>query len=199
VDWTEDDELGPKEDGWSLHLTREDAEAFIAGFVSPHAGHSSPYKVEVPKQVLEALRATKKGSYYPRPRECPYPVVRSHERDAKASSLGNKAAIVVVIVAFLSLPVAFEQEWLSTPAGQAEATIIGVQDEKLQGKRSPAWFRHRVSLPDGSRAVFVSDRVHQPGSRILATVSRGRITGRTWLTAPYRLVGGPDRSSGARQ
>ena len=79
VDWTEEDELGAKEDGWSLHLTREDAEAFIAGFESPHAGHSGPYLIEVPNHVVDELRGTKNGAYHPRPRDCPYPAVPSRK------------------------------------------------------------------------------------------------------------------------
>ena len=88
-------------------------------------------------------------------------------------------------------PLAFEREFLSSSQGEAAVTIIGVQDDRPQGRRTPAAFRYRVSLRDGSRALFVSDRVQQPGSELIVTVSRGRLTGRLWLTDPYRPAGTP--------
>jgi hypothetical protein len=116
----------------------------------------------------------------------------------KAFVVDKVVPLVVVVGTLLAFPIAFEQEMLSVSEGQAEVTVIGVQDDKPQGKRAPAWFRYNVSLSDGSRAVFISERVQQPGARIIATVSRGRITGRMWLTGPYRQVGPPDQASGAR-
>ena len=74
VDWSEDDdELGVREDGYSLHLTREDAHSFIARSASRHSGYGTPHPVRVPEEVLEEVSRAGDGVYYPRPRECPYP------------------------------------------------------------------------------------------------------------------------------
>jgi hypothetical protein len=116
----------------------------------------------------------------------------------KAFVVDRVMPLVIVIGTLLTLPIAFEQEMLSVSEGQAEVTVIGIQDDKPQGKRAPAWFRYNVSLSNGSRAVFIFDRVQESGARIIATVSRGRITGRTWLTGPYRQVGPPHQASRAR-
>lgn len=73
VDWTEDDEAcGAKEAGFSLHLTREDAEAFVRANASPAFGQEAPRAVAVPEEVYEAVRRTACGLYAASPRECPY-------------------------------------------------------------------------------------------------------------------------------
>ena len=126
---------------------------------------------------------------------------RSHEgtrreplwepKPAEGRSKGRALAVCIAMAALLSAPLAFEREFLSSSQGEAAVTIIGVQDDRPQGRRTPAAFRYRVSLRDGSRALFVSDRVQQPGSELIVTVSRGRLTGRLWLTDPYRPAGTP--------
>src|SRR5262245_22621479 len=123
---------------------------------------------------------------------------RAAKRQRRKASVDKALALIVVIGALLTFPIAFEQEMLSVSEGQAEVTVIGIHDDKPQGTRAPSLFRYNVSLPDGSRALFISERVQQPGTRILATVSRGRITGRMWLTGPYRQVDPSHQASGAR-
>ena len=110
-----------------------------------------------------------------------------------SSSLLNLkvAAVMTGIVALLitGLLVANEQAFLSVPLGQVEATVVRLQDGKPQAaKGAPPWFRYAVVLSDGQQAMFVSDHVHSPGVRLRATVSRGRITHRTWLGPPYVVL-----------
>ena len=121
------------------------------------------------------------------------------KRKRRKAFVANKVVpFAIIIVALLAAPIAFEQEMLSVSEGQVEVTVIGIQDDRPQGNRTPAWFRYNVSLSDGSRAVFISERVLQSGTRIVANVCRGRITGRVWLTGPYHLVGSPDQPSRPR-
>ena len=106
------------------------------------------------------------------------------------SSLKTVALISGIVVLLIAgLLIANEQAFLSVPSGQAKATIVRLQDGKPQGKAgAPPAFRYVVALPDGQHAIFVSDRVHPPGVELLATVSRGRITRRTWLGPPYVVL-----------
>lgn len=76
IDWSEDDEAcGAREAGWSLHLSRADAAAYVRSHPSPHFGHGRPYRVEIPEAVYEEVRRAPHGVFKSRPRECPYPAV----------------------------------------------------------------------------------------------------------------------------
>lgn len=108
----------------------------------------------------------------------------------KHAKLTAAAVAVGTTALILTLLLVYEKDFLSTPAGQAEVVVVGVQGDKPQGKL-PAWFKYIVVLPDGTRGIFVSDRIQQSGERLLATVSRGRVTGRMWLGAPYRVLTDP--------
>lgn len=120
-----------------------------------------------------------------------------HAKPAKGGSKGRALAVGIGMVGLLSSPIVFEREFLSSPGGEAAVTIIGVQDDRPQERRTPASFRYRVSLDDGSRSLFVSDRIQRPGSKLIVTVLRGRLTGRLWLTDPYRPAGAPATSPSA--
>ena len=96
-----------------------------------------------------------------------------------------------IVVPLAMLAIAYEKDFVSRPAGQMEIVIVRVQVDKPQGRQSPPWIRYVVALPDGSRGIFVSEQLHRPGTRILATVSRGRITDRTWFGSPYVVLPGP--------
>jgi hypothetical protein len=110
---------------------------------------------------------------------------KSSKLAAGAVAIGTGAALMA------ALALGFEREFLSAPAGQAEVTVLAVQGERPQGRSSPQWFRYVVVLPDGTKGIFISDRLQRLGTRLIATVSRGRLSGRTWLSAPYRLVAEP--------
>jgi hypothetical protein len=118
-------------------------------------------------------------------------------KSAKASTARVVAIVLgTTISALILFAVAFERDLLSVPMGQAEVVVIRIQDDKPQGKLNPAWFRYLVALPDGTKATFVSDRMQRPGSRLVVTMSRGRVSRRVWLSGPYRLTAEP---SGARE
>lgn len=105
---------------------------------------------------------------------------------AKGGSKDRALAVGIAAVALLLAPLVLEREFLSSPQGETVVTISGVQDERPQGTRTPASFRYRVSLKDGSQALFISDRIQPEGTDLIVTVLRGRLTGRLWLTGPYR-------------
>ena len=49
-------------------------------------------------------------------------------------------------------------------------------------------FHYVVTLPDGSRGRLASEHLFKPGDRLLAMISHGRVTHRTFITPPYRLL-----------
>jgi hypothetical protein len=79
VRWTEDDEvLGERHVGCSLHLSRTDAASYVKTRAARFDGCSQPFCVDVPDTVLESVRATANGLFWATPCECPWPVVKEH-------------------------------------------------------------------------------------------------------------------------
>lgn len=79
VHWSEEDEvLGAREVGWSLHLSRTDAAKYVKDHSARFDGCGQPFCVEVPETVFESVRATNNGLFWVTPCECPYPVVHEH-------------------------------------------------------------------------------------------------------------------------
>lgn len=74
VPWSEDDEaLGVREVGWSLHLTRADAAAYVKEHAARYDGHGRAYCVDVPEDVHEEVRRTRNGLLWVTPCGCPFP------------------------------------------------------------------------------------------------------------------------------
>jgi hypothetical protein len=94
------------------------------------------------------------------------------------------AIAAFLLVALVVLPLGLESYFLAVPLGQLEVTVVQVESGSPQ-EETPAEFRHIVALPDGSRKRFVAARIYRPGEKLVVTVSRGRITQRIWLGAPY--------------
>ena len=86
IEWEEPDEIvGSSGDGYSLHLTREQAERFIDGFGASkpdlnysHFGvpTSEPYLVEVPEDLYEEVRQSPCGIRRYQPKIAPFKTVR---------------------------------------------------------------------------------------------------------------------------
>jgi len=93
---------------------------------------------------------------------------------------------VIVLLVVAAMPVAFEEQFLSVTAGQATATVVLVQASQ-PGNDAPGAFRYVVALADNSKNMFVCEKLLYPGDKLIVTVSRGRITGRVWLGAPWRV------------
>ena len=71
---------------------------------------------------------------------------------------------------------------LASPAIATTVTVTAVESLS-QGEHTEP--RYRVSLPDGSGARLHTPRVLQVGDRLTAMVSRGRVTGRVFVTPPH--------------
>ncbi len=132
------------------------------------------------------------SSYRPKP-----PLWRAKVRASRWTSALILSLFVVLGVA---VPIAFEREFVSVPGGQTEAVVLRVEAERPSAV-GPAWFRYVAQLPNGSGAVLASDHLYRPGTRLIVTISRGRITGRTWLSGPYHMLSegelqGPNAGSG---
>ncbi len=83
---------------------------------------------------------------------------------------------------------ALESLLFSGPAEATPVTITAVETAAHAGENSPGHFVYRVRLPDGSHARFESPRTHRVGTRPRARVSKGRITGRTFVMSPYAVL-----------
>ena len=79
VPWSEEDEaLGTREVGWSLHVSRRDAAMYVKEHAARYDGHGQPYCVDVPEPVYDPLRGSRNGLFWVTPCECPYPIVKEH-------------------------------------------------------------------------------------------------------------------------
>ena len=108
------------------------------------------------------------------------------------ASAAKIATIVIgtMVAVFVLFVLGFEKDVLGVAMGQVEVVVIRIQDDKPQAKLPPS-FRYIVALPDGKTAAFISDQIQAPGSRLVVTVIRGRVSGRIWLGGPYRLAAPP--------
>lgn len=93
VPWSEDDEvLGTREVGWSLHLSRKDAATYVKEHAARYDRSGQPFCVEVPETVHESIRASRNGLLWVTPCECPYPVVREHADGSRVESTARQLA-----------------------------------------------------------------------------------------------------------
>jgi hypothetical protein len=71
---------------------------------------------------------------------------------------------------------------LASPASATAVTVMTVVSLAQHEHTEP---RYRVRLPDGANAILETPRVLQVGDRLTAMVSRGRITGRVFVSPPH--------------
>jgi len=80
-----------------------------------------------------------------------------------------------------------EEYFLVTPAQATSVTVVRIENS-LQTGEGPLYFRYAVTLPDGSQGRLWSEHLFKAGTRLSAMISRGRLTGRTIVKPPYRLL-----------
>jgi len=123
----------------------------------------------------------------------PKPPLWQPKPEPPAPLAGRVAAGVLMLAALAAIPFLLEGQFLSVPMGQVEATVVQIEAGR-PADEDPARFVYLVALGDGSKKRFVCDRILQPGDGLLVTASRGRLTGRIRLGAPYRVVPRPPDS-----
>lgn len=93
IPWSEDDEvLGAREVGWSLHLSRKDAANYVKEHAARYDGYGQPYCVDVPDAVYDSVRASRNGLLWVTPCECPYPIVKEHADSAFVAASARQMA-----------------------------------------------------------------------------------------------------------
>ena len=134
------------------------------------------------------------GSYRPKP---PLRQPKPEQLLSRASRIG----LVLLFVGSLAfLAVLLENQFLSVPIGQMEVRVVRIEAGRPSDE-TPAVYAYLVRLSDGSSTRFLCDRILRPGDVVLVTASRGRLTRRVRLSAPYRVVSGSttdDHSRGDR-
>jgi hypothetical protein len=106
-------------------------------------------------------------------------------------SIGTLLALGVLTLALLGLvAVWLEGPLLKMPVGQTTVTVVRIRGGTPTDEL-PASYRYAVELPDGSTQTVALGRLHRPGERLLLTASRGMLTGRIRLGAPYVVIADP--------
>jgi hypothetical protein len=93
-----------------------------------------------------------------------------------------------VITGLLFLSVAWvtlggEQHLFSTPSAPVSVEVQDVVAVRPDDSGPPSYV-YTVSLPDGMRARYRSERLYRVGDRVTVLHSRGKLTGRILLTTP---------------
>jgi hypothetical protein len=109
------------------------------------------------------------------------------ERRRSTAAIVGWAVALLTGSLLLTLPF-LEKDIFATPAHATRVTILAVENTGHPDEDTPMHFQYSVVLPDGSRGRLSSQLLHRPGAHLLAMVSRGRFTGRVFVSAPYRAL-----------
>lgn len=86
IEWSEEDEAHtPRNVGWSLHLSRNQAFAYTRKHEARYDGHGDARCVEVPIEVLDAVRATREGLFWATPMACPFPIANEADMEREVA------------------------------------------------------------------------------------------------------------------
>ncbi len=119
----------------------------------------------------------------------PKPPLWRPDRERRRSTLTIVlTALSVALGAALLTIFLFEGHFLASPATATPVTITAIESTSHADEDPPMHIIYRVSLPDGTHARLSSARVHRPGTRLVAMVSRGRFTGRIMVAPPYVVL-----------
>ena len=109
------------------------------------------------------------------------------ERRRSPLEIGLPALGMLVVASGLAA-LLLEGHFFSGPATATPVTITAIESVSHANEDSLGYITYRVSLPDGRLARLTSPRTHRPGTRLMAMVSRGRLTGRTIVASPYVVL-----------
>ena len=76
-----------------------------------------------------------------------------------------------------------EQNLFSTAPAPVSVEVQTVVMSRPDDSGPPSYL-YTVTLPDGTRAPYHSQRIYRPGDRVVVLQSRGKLTGRILLTTP---------------
>ena len=125
------------------------------------------------------------------PRKQPLWQMPQKPRSTMRVLLGGVGMAFLVLGGALVIDPRLEEHVLSSSPVAVEVTVLRVESGMPQDE-VPALFRHWVRLPDGTETRLESARLFSPGSKVEGILTRGRISGRLRLGAPYRLVSEPE-------
>ena len=143
------------------------------------AGDEGPPTSPATAQETDAPQPDTPRPYQPRP-----PLWQPAEKPTSVLQVALIAVVGLLGIAAVAV-VLFESLAFSGPATATPVTITAIEAATHAREESPSRFVYRVSLADGRTARLASERAHQPGTRLVAMVSRGRLTGRTFVASPY--------------
>ncbi len=123
----------------------------------------------------------------PRPYQPKPPLWRSAGEKAGSRLVTVLGILAMLVGVAVLVAVLFESQALPGPATATPVTITAIESVAHADEGAPSRYVYRVRLPDGRTARFSSQRVHQPGTRLVAMVSRGWLTGRTIVAPPYAV------------
>ena len=153
--------------------------------------HLPPPGLDEPGETLRsvlfpestATQAATAPPYRPKP-----PLWRSlaeKRRSPVAIGLGIAGLLGVMGVTGV---VVLERQFFSGPVTATPLTVTAIERTVPADDDSPGHIVYVVKLPDGRTTRLTSERTYRPGTRLLAMVSRGGLTGRTLVGPPHVVM-----------
>jgi hypothetical protein len=118
--------------------------------------------------------------YRPKP-----PLWRPPENRRRSATTIAISALALAFLGAVGTFPAVESHFLATPAEPTAVTVGWIENAEHADEETPMYFHYVVTLPDGSRGRLASEHLFKPGDRLVAMISRGRVTGRTIISPPY--------------
>jgi hypothetical protein len=153
--------------------------------------HLPPAGVDAPGETLQQALADQQQPApepdWARPYRPSPPLWRSPgEKRGSPLSIGLGVLAGLVLTAAL-IGTVLEMHFLAGPATATPVTITAVERAPADDD-APPHFAYLAKLPDGRTERLTSEHIYRPGTRLLAMVSRGGLTGRTTVGPPYVVL-----------
>jgi hypothetical protein len=180
-----------------------DGEAFAVGRVHRHVDgswegrskwefvHLPPAGLDEPGETLKQALADQQQPLPAPDGARPYrpspPLWRSREEKRRSPFQVGLGIVGALGIAVALTAVVFEMHFFAGPAAATPVTITAVERSPADDD-APTRFAYLAKLPDGRTERLMSERTFEPGTRLLAMVSRGGLTGRSLVGPPYVVL-----------
>ena len=99
---------------------------------------------------------------------------------------------LVFLAAVAVVGVLLEYWFFSVPVGMVEVDVLSIQSAVPPDEGRPPSYQYVVRLPAGQHMLLTYPEQLKPGTRLLATETRSRLTGWIRLGPPYRVITADD-------
>ena len=107
---------------------------------------------------------------------------------ARRVNLGGAGVLLLVVLSGIAGFSWIEETFFTMGSDRVVLQVIRMEGTNPGDQTSLTTFRYIVALPDRTEARLVSERMYRVGTRLDASISRGRITKRVFVAGPYSVL-----------